>query len=62
MDFVQAREMIRVRHELRALLAQNRREEAQPLLERLRELAASDEEERSALEPEISRWECGFAL
>jgi hypothetical protein len=62
MDFMQAREMIRVRHELRALLAQNRREEAQPLLERLRALAASDEEERSALEPEIARWECGFAL
>jgi hypothetical protein len=62
MDFVQAREMIRVRHELRALLAQNRREEAQPLLEKLRALAAADEEERAALEPEIARWECGFAL
>ena len=61
MDFVQARELIRVRYELRTLLAQNRREEALPFLERLRALAASDEEECAALEPEIARWECGFA-
>ena len=62
MDFMQAREMIRVRHELRELLAQNRREEARPLLERLRALAAVDEAERGAIEPEIARWECGFAF
>jgi hypothetical protein len=62
MDFVQAREMIRVRHELRELLAQNRREEARPLLEKLRALATADEGERGALEPEIARWECGFAF
>jgi hypothetical protein len=62
MDFVQARELIRVRHELRELLAQNRRDEARPLLERLRQLAAADEAERGALEPEIARWECGFAF
>jgi hypothetical protein len=61
MDFVQARELIRVRYELRTLLAQNRREEALPFLERLRALAASDEEESLALEPEIARWECGSA-
>jgi hypothetical protein len=60
MDFVQTREMIRVRYELRQLLAQNRRDEAQPLLERLRALAAADAEERVALEPEIARWECSL--
>jgi hypothetical protein len=58
MDFRQTREMIRVRYELRTLLAQNRRKEALPYLERLRELAADDEEERATLEPEIARWEC----
>ena len=57
MDFVQLRELIRVRYELRTLLAENRREEARPFLERLRQLAAADEEERRALEPEIARWE-----
>jgi hypothetical protein len=61
MDFVQARELVHVRYELRSLLAQNRREEAAPLLARLRALAASDEDERPSLEPEIARWECGFA-
>ena len=58
MDFRQTREMIRVRYELRTLLAENRRKEARPYLQRLRELAASDDQERPALEPEIARWEC----
>jgi hypothetical protein len=58
MDFVQVRELIRVRYELRTLLAENRREDALPFLEKLRALAAADEEERGALEPEIARWEC----
>jgi hypothetical protein len=61
MDFVNARELIRVRYELRSLLAEDRREDARPWLERLRALAASDEDERSALEPEIARWECRLA-
>jgi hypothetical protein len=50
--------MVRVRYELRTLLAQNRRKEALPYLQRLRELAALDEDERRSLEPEIARWEC----
>jgi hypothetical protein len=58
MDFVRVRELVRVRYELRTLLAQNRREEALPFLARLREIAADDEEERQLLEPEIARWEC----
>jgi hypothetical protein len=61
MDFVQVRELVRVRYELRTLLAQNRHQEALPYLERLRALAAADEEERGALEPEIARWECRCA-
>jgi hypothetical protein len=58
MDFMQVRELIRARYELRTLLAENRIEEARPFLEKLRALAADDEEERRALEPEIARWEC----
>jgi hypothetical protein len=57
MDFVQAREMVRVRYELRRLLAADRRAEARPLLERLRQLA-TDAEEGPQLEREIDRWEC----
>ena len=56
MNFRQTREMVRVRYELRSLLAQNRRKEALPYLKRLRELSSSDDERRS-LEPEIARWE-----
>jgi hypothetical protein len=61
MDFVDAREMIHLRYELRRLLAEQRHDEARPLLARLRGLAESDAEERQALEPEIARWECSFA-
>jgi hypothetical protein len=61
MDFRQTREMIHVRYELRTLLAQNRRKEALPYLQRLRELAAGDDDERRNLEPEIARWECRLA-
>jgi hypothetical protein len=57
MDFKQTRELVRIRYELRALLAENRRKEARPYLERLRQLAASDDGERPSLEPEIARWE-----
>jgi hypothetical protein len=58
MDYANLRELVRVRYELRTLLADDRREEARPFLERLRALAAADEDERGALEPEIARWEC----
>jgi hypothetical protein len=58
MDFVQMRELVRVRYELRTLLAQDRRQEALPYLDKLRALAATDEQERATLEPEIARWEC----
>jgi hypothetical protein len=57
MDFRQTRELVRIRYELRTLLAENRRKEARPYLERLRQLAASDDVERPDLEPEIARWE-----
>jgi hypothetical protein len=57
MDFKQTREMVKIRYELRDLLAQNRRKEARPYLERLRQLAAANDDERGSLEPEIARWE-----
>ncbi|HXI56362.1 MAG TPA: hypothetical protein VNO55_09900 [Polyangia bacterium] len=61
MDFIQAREMVHLRYELRRLLAEQRLDEAQPLLTRLRVLAEAHEEERQVLMPEIARWECSFA-
>jgi hypothetical protein len=62
MDFVQAREMIRLRYQLRQLLSERRHEDARPLLARLRVLATAHEEERSALEPEIARWETSLGV
>ena len=61
MDFVEAREMVHLRYELRRLLAEQRHEEARPLLARLRDLAYAHAEERLVLEPEIARWEVSFA-
>jgi hypothetical protein len=61
MDFVEAREMVHLRYELRRLLAERRYKEAHPLLTRLKYLAAAHAEERPHLEPEIARWESSFA-
>jgi len=58
MEFVQVRELIRLRYELRTLLAQNRRERRV----RFRQAAGVGRRGRRGaprLEPEIARWECG---
>jgi hypothetical protein len=62
MDFAQARELIRLRHELRRLLADKRRDEARVVIDQLRTLVAASEEEAAAMAPELERWACSFAL
>ena len=62
MDFRRERELVRLRHELRRLMADRRREEAAQLLERLRQIAASDSLEGPVLRPEIERWASSFDL
>lgn len=62
MDFRRERELVRLRHELRRLMADRRREEAAALLERLRQIAASDSGEAPVLRPEIARWASTFDL
>ena len=52
----EAREMIRLRHELRRLLVERRLDEARDALVRLEALVAADEEEEAAWKPEIARW------
>ena len=61
MDYADVREMIRIRHELRRLTVQGRREEARELLERLRALAEQDPAEKAEVEPEVSRWEAALS-
>jgi hypothetical protein len=43
-------------------MADRRREEASPLLQRLREIAAEETWEVAALRPEIERWASTFGL
>jgi hypothetical protein len=62
MDFAQAREMVRLRHELRHLLVERRSEEARAVLVRLAELAEADAAEAEVIRPEIARWQTRLAL
>lgn len=66
MEFAGERELVHLRYELRRLLADGRREEAPPVLDRLRKLAADQAGEVGghvgALGPEIHRWESTFGL
>jgi hypothetical protein len=60
MDFARERELVHLRYELRRLLADHRRDEAPPLLARLREIAQADAQEAPQLRPEIDRWASTF--
>lgn len=62
MEFAGEKELVHLRYELRRLLADGRRKEAWPLLDRLRQLAADDPGEVRALGPEIDRWASTFGL
>ena len=62
MDFAQAREMVRLRHELRRLLVDRRPDEAQAVLARLEALASADAEEAAGIRPEIARWQTSLEL
>ena len=62
MEFARERELVHLRYELRRLLSERRREEAAPLLLRLREIASEEVQEAVALRPEIDRWTSTFGL
>jgi hypothetical protein len=64
MEFARERELVHLRYELRRLMVDGRRDEASPLLERLRQIAADAEREvdSPALRPEIDRWASTFGL
>ena len=62
MDFAHERELVHLRYELRRLLADRRRDEAPPLLARLREIAEAEAREVPALRPEIDRWASTFGV
>ena len=62
MDFVQEREMVRLRHELRQLMVERRLEEARAVLIRLEALATMDAEEALSMRPEIIRWQTSLSV
>lgn len=60
MTYAEMRELVRIRHDLRRATAEGRREDARVLMERLRNLAERDPDERRDIEPEIERWEAAL--
>jgi hypothetical protein len=62
MEFARERELVHLRYELRRLMADRRRDDAAPLLERLREIAAEETRDLPSLRPEIERWASTFGL
>ena len=66
MDYAQTRELVRLRYELRRVLAERpgrvNREAAHDLIRRIEALVSADEEEAKAVEAELARWELSLTV
>jgi hypothetical protein len=65
MSYAETREMVRLRYELRRLLAERppgADADARKLIARIEELVATDTEERAVVVPELARWAVSLAL
>jgi hypothetical protein len=63
MEYIEQRELVRIRHELRSLaMTRVDRDVAVSLLDRMRHLAARDAVEEAAVRPEVQRWQCVFGI
>jgi hypothetical protein len=65
MDYVQTRELVRIRHELRRLLAERPAgadAAARALIARIETLVASDAEEAARVRPELARWQVSLVI
>jgi hypothetical protein len=66
MDYAQTRELVRLRYELRRLLAERSRPvdtaAARDLIRRVEALVAADAEEAKVVVPELARWQISLAL
>jgi len=62
MPYIDVREMVRIRHELRSLAVRGDSQTAASLLDRMRSLAARDEVEDAAVQVEMQRWRSVFRL
>ena len=64
MSYAEMRELVRVRYELRRLLAERppgADAEARKLIARIEELVAADTEEAAVVVPELARWAVSLA-
>ena len=66
MDYAEMRELVRLRYELRRLLAERPGSidagAARSLIARIEILVAADEEEAAVVVPELARWQVSLAL
>jgi hypothetical protein len=66
MDYAQTRELVRLRYELRRLLAEHSgpadTAAARDLIRRIEALVAADAEEAKVVVPELARWQISLAL
>ena len=64
MDYVAARELVRLRHELRRLVVERPAgadAAARAILARIETLVAADAEEAAAVVPELARWQVSLS-
>ncbi len=64
MDYASTRELVRLRHELRRLVAERpagARDAARGVLARLTELVAADEHEAAQAAPDLARWSASLS-
>lgn len=62
MSYEDARQLVRIRHELRRLSPDRDQFAATRLLARMRAVAARDAVEHAAIQPELLRWQVAFRL
>jgi hypothetical protein len=62
MEYRDARELVRIRYELRSLAARGAADVAAPLLQRMQTLASHDAAESAAVRTEVQRWQFVFRL
>jgi hypothetical protein len=65
MSYAETRELVRLRYELRRLLAEKppgAEDDARKLIARIEEIVAADTEEKAVVVPELARWAISLSL
>ena len=65
MSYAETRELVRLRYELRRLLAERplgAEDDARKLIARIEEIVAADTEEKAVVVPELARWAVSLSL